>query len=44
MLIEGAAAVALAAFVKTRDRYAGLRVVIVLCGANISPEILKTVL
>jgi threonine dehydratase len=44
LLIEGAAAVALAAFVKTRTRYAGLRVVIVLCGANISPEILKTVL
>ena len=38
MLIEGAAAVAIAGYLKTRERFAGTQrnVVIVLCGANIS--------
>ncbi len=44
MLIEGAAAVAVASYLKTRDRFAGNNVVIVICGANISPETLKEVL
>ncbi len=44
MLIEGAAAVAVAAMVKRRDRLAGKNVVVIICGANISLETLKTVL
>lgn len=36
MLIEGAAAVAIASYLKTRDRFIGNNVVIVICGANIS--------
>lgn len=35
-LVEGAAGVALAAFLKTRREYAGKNVVVVLCGRNIS--------
>jgi threonine dehydratase len=44
MLIEGSAAVALAACVKHADRLAGKNVVIILCGANISLETLREVL
>jgi len=44
MLIEGAAAVAVASCVKMARRLSGKNVVVVLCGANISPETLKTVL
>jgi threonine dehydratase len=46
MLIEGAAAVAIASYLKTRDRFAGMQsnVVIVICGANISLETLKAIL
>jgi threonine dehydratase len=44
MLIEGAAAVALAACVKQADRLAGKNVVVVLCGANIGLAMLKAVL
>jgi threonine dehydratase len=44
MLIEGSAAVAIAACLKHGDRFAGKNVVVVLCGANISLETLKTVL
>ena len=43
-LIEGAAAVAVAAFLKDAARYAGKRVAIVLCGRNVSPEALASVL
>ncbi len=43
-LIEGAAGVAVAGFLKEKDRLAGRNVVIVLCGANISRERLKEVL
>jgi len=39
-LIEGAAAVAVAGFLKERELYRGLHVVIVLCGANIALETL----
>jgi len=44
MLIEGAAAVAVGAMVKRRNRLAGKNVVVIICGANISLETLKTVL
>lgn len=44
MLIEGAAAVAIAACLKQRHHLAGKNVVVVLCGANISLETLKSVL
>ena len=44
MLIEGSAAVAVAAMVKRRDRLAGKNVVVIICGANISVEMLRTVL
>ena len=43
-LIEGAAATAVAAFAKERDRLAGARAAIVLCGANIDVAVLKEVL
>lgn len=44
ILIEGAAAVALAACLKQGDRLAGKNVVVILCGANISLETLKEIL
>jgi len=44
ILIEGSAAVALAACVKQGDRLAGKNVVVILCGANISVETLKEIL
>lgn len=37
-MIEGAAAVAVAAFLKSRDRWRGRRVVILLCGRNIATD------
>ena len=37
--IEGAAGVAVAAFEKEIQRYAGRNVVIVICGGNISPKV-----
>jgi threonine dehydratase len=37
--IEGAAGVAVAAFEKEIQRYAGKTVVIVICGGNISPKV-----
>ncbi|HWZ45360.1 MAG TPA: threonine/serine dehydratase [Candidatus Saccharimonadales bacterium] len=39
LLIEGAAAVALAAFHKQARHYEGKTVVVVICGGNISPEV-----
>jgi threonine dehydratase len=44
MVIEGAAAVAVASYLKMQDRLKGKNVVIVICGANISPVTLKQVL
>lgn len=44
MLIEGAAGVPLAALLKTPARFREKTVVVVLCGANISMETLKTIL
>jgi threonine dehydratase len=43
-LIEGAAGVAVAAYLKEPARYAGKTVAIVLCGRNVSVEVLKRVL
>ena len=42
-MLEGAAGVALAALLKTSAQYIGKNVVVVICGANISPEKLKAV-
>jgi threonine dehydratase len=44
MLIEGSAAVPIAALLKSPASFAGKNVVILLCGANIDPETLKNVL
>lgn len=44
LVIEGSAGVAVAAWRKTADRYAGQSVAIVLCGGNIAPARLRTVL
>ncbi len=44
MLIEGAAAVAVAAMVKRRNRIVGKNVIVIICGANISIEMLRTVI
>jgi threonine dehydratase len=41
MMIEGAAAVAIASFMKLRRQFSGKNVVVVLCGANISLETIK---
>jgi threonine dehydratase len=38
-LMEGAAAVALAAFLQEPKRYQGKTVVIIICGGNVSPEV-----
>ena len=43
-LVEGAAALAVAAFLKEPGRYAGKTVAIVLCGRNVSPEVLRSLL
>jgi threonine dehydratase len=40
-LIEGAAAVALAAFLKTSDDYAGKTIVVLFCGGNVSEWVRK---
>ncbi len=43
-LIEGAAAVAVAGYLKTREHLAGQTVVIVICGGNISLDTLRSIL
>lgn len=43
-LIEGSAGVAVAGFLQTGKRWAGRKVVIVLCGANVGTSVLKKVL
>jgi threonine dehydratase len=40
-VIEGAAAVAVAAFLKNAGRYKGKRVAVVICGANVSEKVLS---
>ena len=44
MMIEGSAAVAIAGFLKQKDRWPGKQVAIVLCGANISKETMEELL
>jgi threonine dehydratase len=44
MLIEGAAGVAIAGFLKVQERFRNQNVVIVICGANISLSTLKAIL
>jgi threonine dehydratase len=44
MLIEGSAAVPLAALLKNPEPYRGRNVVIVLCGANIDPGTLAAII
>ena len=43
MLIEGAAGVAIAGFERVRERFAGANVAVIICGANISLETLRSV-
>lgn len=43
-VIEGAAGVALAACMKHRERFAGKKVAVVICGGNIAAEKLRTIL
>jgi len=43
-LVEGAAAVTVAAFIRQAEQFAGQTVVLVICGGNISLETLKAVL
>jgi len=43
-LIEGAAGTAIAGFLKIKDNLIGQNVVIVMCGGNISSEVLKSIL
>lgn len=43
-IVEGAAGVALASFLKEKDKYIGKNVVILLCGANIATKKLKELL
>lgn len=44
ILIEGAAAVAIASYLKIYERFTGKNVVIIICGANIDLEMLKKIL
>ena len=44
LLIEGAAGVAVAGFLKMRERFADARAAVILCGSNISLEQLRAVL
>lgn len=41
MIIEGAAAVALASLIKEKERFSGQQNVVILCGGNLSPLTLK---
>lgn len=42
-LMEGAAAVALAAFLREPERYTGKTVAVIICGGNVSPEVKRMV-
>jgi threonine dehydratase len=44
LLVEGAAGVAVAALLKTQERWQSKQVVVVLCGGNISLATLRSVL
>ncbi|MEJ0054560.1 MAG: pyridoxal-phosphate dependent enzyme [Bacteroidota bacterium] len=41
LVVEGSAAVALAALLKNKEKYKGKRSVILLCGGNVSEAVLK---
>ena len=43
-LLEGAAGVAIAGMLEVAQDYAGMNVVVIVCGGNISRETLKTVI
>ncbi|GFH21429.1 PALP domain-containing protein, partial [Haematococcus lacustris] len=43
-LVEGAAGVALAAVTKLKDRLAGLRVAVIVCGGNVALDTLSQLL
>lgn len=43
-LIEGAAGVAVASYLKRKEEFIGKNIVILLCGSNIAPKTLKTLL
>jgi threonine dehydratase len=43
-LVEGSAAVAIAAYLATGERWVGKRVVVVLCGGNVATQTLREVL
>lgn len=43
-IVEGAAGVALAAFLKVREQFMGKRIVVLLCGRNIAAEKLREIL
>ena len=44
MLIEGSAAVVVASYLKMREHFAGKTIVIIISGANINLETLKSIL
>ena len=44
MMIEGSAAVSIAGYLRMKERFAGQRVAIILCGANIDLDTLKNIL
>ena len=44
MLIEGAAGVSLASIIKCKEQYRGKKVTVIICGANINSETLKSIL
>ena len=43
MLLEGASGVPLAALLKNKERFKGKKVGVVICGANVSLETLKSI-
>lgn len=43
LVVEGAAACALAGFMRQQDKWAGKKVAVVLCGRNVDPEVVKRV-
>lgn len=44
MVIEGAAAVAMAGLIREKERFAGQDNVVIICGGNLSPDALKTII
>jgi threonine dehydratase len=44
MIVEGAAAVSVAALLKNRERYRGLNVAVVICGGNVDADTVRRIL